>query len=468
MPETITEPAKVTHLCTPDIPASESVFTVYASTKISAPAALVFRTLRNSDTWRDWNKYCPRVTIASQPPEAEDEATLAEIQQLVRNTSVAGSVDSAITDGAASQGTGLIGRRMSIEEEDKVRGTPPPVTKVSLRRQSLVSQSSGTARPDSQVGRSASVASGGDASALAALAVTNVNGATNGNHARNLSEQSNSPKQTNGSSAAGSPPLSAAQNFQYSETLRKASVASGERPETPKNVLVEAPHDPNLLVPAPNTPAGRQASNAQKRKSVSSATRKRLSINALYGEPSVRIQIGTRMTLHLRVAVLNNSLGTDREMSVLVSEVSRPEDNEDAGGSMNIGAIAAAMGNGEDLDEDEMHRISRMQTHLAAKTPGVYRIVWSMLEKYNPPKSYSRWLLQAQRIHEIRKVVRGDGKEECVYEDWECWRGVLASRTGKKHKKYWDERAKQWGYGLGLYCEAMGGDVERRDFVLVR
>lgn len=462
MPETITEPSKVAQLGTPDIPASQSIFTVYASTKISAPAALVFRTLRNTDTWRDWNKYCPRVTMVSQPPEADDEATLAEIQQLVRNTSVAGSVDSAITDGAASQGTGLIGRRMSVEEEDKVRFTPPPVTRASLRRQSLASQGSGAGRPDSQVGRSASVASGEDASVLAAMAVANVNGNTNGNHARTSSDQFGAQKQTNGASTAGSPPLSAAQRFQQSQDQRKASDASGERPDTPKKVLVQAPHDPGLLVPAPDTPASQQASNTQKRKSVSSATRKRLSINALYGEPSVRIQIGTRMTLHLRVQVLNNSLGTDREMSVVVGEVSRPEDNEDVGGgSWDIGALAASMDNGE----DEMRRVSRMQTHLAAKSPGVYRIVWSMLEKYNPPKSYPRWLLQAQRIHEIRKVVRGDGKEECVYDDWECWRGVLANRTGKKHKKYWDKRAKEWGYGLGLYCEAMGGDVERRDFV---
>ncbi|ETN45443.1 uncharacterized protein HMPREF1541_09274 [Cyphellophora europaea CBS 101466] len=467
MPETITDAAKAAHLGTPDIPAGTSVFTIYASTRISAPAALVFRTLRNTDTWRDWNKFCPRVNLVSQPPEAEDEATLAEIQQLVRNTSVAGSVDSAITDGAASQGTGLIGRRMSVEEEDRIRGSPPPVTKVSLRRQSLVSQGSGT-RGSGDVGRSASVASGDDtASAMAALAVANVNAGSglglgvNGDgvgHARKSSEHGPTTAiQTNGDGTGQR--LSAAQKYQTIQDARKASILSGEQPDEPKNVLVEAPHDPNLLVTAPNTPAGQQASKTQKKKSVSAATKKRLSINALYGEPSVRIQMGTKMILHLRMKLLKDSLGTDREMSVVVTEVSRPEDNEELG----IGGIAAALGNGE--MDDDMQNVRRMQTHLEAKQPGVYRIVWNMLEKYNPPKSYPKWMLQAQRVHEIRKVVRGDGKEECVYEDWECWKGMMAKRTEKKYKSYWNERAKEWGLGLGSYCEAMGGDVERRDFV---
>jgi hypothetical protein len=463
MPETITEPSKASKLGTPDIPASQAVFTVYASTKISAPAALVFRTLRNTDTWRDWNKFCQRVNITSQPSEDEDDTTLAEIQQLVRNTSVAGSVDSAITDGAASQGTGLIGRRMSIEEEDRVRGAPPPVTRVSLRRQSLASQHSGSGRPSSQVGRSASVASGQDASALAAMAVANVNGVAHTDHARQPSEQSNPAIQVN-----GSPPLSGAQKFQQSQEARRSSVASGQQPESTNNVLVEAPHDSNLLMPAPpNTEASQKASNAQKRKSVAPATKKRLNIHALYGEPSVRIQIGTRMTLNLLRRVITGSFGTDREMMVLVNEVSRPEDNEAGTGSGDVGAFFnnALNGDLDDTDDPHMRRVSRMQTHLEAKTPGVYRIVWTMLEGLSPPKAYPKWLLTAQRVHEIRRVVAGDGKEECVYEDWECWKGMLASKTGKKNLKYWDERAKEWGYGLGSYCEAMGGDVERRDFV---
>jgi hypothetical protein len=487
MPETITDHGRDSSLSTPDIPASAAVFAIHATTRISAPAALVFRTLRNTDTWRDWNKFCPRVNMTSQPAEGEDEATLLEIQQLVRNTSVAGSVDSAITDGAATQGGGLIGRRMSIEEEDKIRHSPPPVTKVRLRSIAASQHSVG-----SNAGERAGSTSGDDPAALAALAVANVhaasglgvNGASQG-HARSMSGASQNSGTTGAKDFARpsdenlSPPLSAAQKFQQSHEQRKASVTSGERPDTPKNVLVEAPHDPNVLVPAPRTPTGEEASKASKRKSVSAATRRRLSINALYGEPSVRVQIGTRMDLHLMRRVIKGSLATDREMSVVVNEVSRPEDNEEAGlgmlGNSNgnktgIEFVLSGLENGalDGADSDGStgaRRISRMMTHIAAKQPGVYRIVWTMAEKYSPPKSYPRWLLMGQRVHEIRKVTRGDGKEECVYEDWECWKGMLANKTAKKNKVYWEERAKEWGLGLGAYCEAMGGDVERRDFV---
>ncbi|KPI44752.1 uncharacterized protein AB675_8343 [Cyphellophora attinorum] len=465
MPETITDHARDSTLGTPDIPSSQTVFVIHATTKISAPASLVFRTLRNTDTWRDWNKFCPRVTIIQQPPEAEDEATLAEIQELVRNTSVAGSVDSAITDGAAGQGTGLIGRRMSVEEEDDVRAAPPPVTTVRLRA-SIASQggrpSTGSGRP-----KAGSMASGGgedSAAAMAAMAVANVNalqsqGINGQDHARKPSDGTN-----------GGHRLSAAQKFQQSTEQRKASIASGERPESPNNVLVEAPHDPNVLVPAPKTPAGQEAAKTQQRRtaSVSAATKRKMSINAIYGEPSVRIQMNTRMNLHLRMRLLQNSLGTDRELAVIVNEVSRPEDNEEAlfpgGGNSGNPAINLLTPDGE-VNEEGMRRVSRMATHVAAKQPGVYRIVWSMNTQYAPPRSYPKWMLQAQRVHEIRKVVRGDGKEECVYEDWECWRGMLAGRTEKKYKRYWVERAEGWGKGLGEYCEAMGGDVERRDFV---
>jgi hypothetical protein len=115
---------------TPDIPPSAATFTTYASTRINAPASLVFRTLRNTDTWRDWNRFVPRVTITFQPPD-KDKVTQAEISELVRNTSIAGSVDSDITDGAAAGTRGLTGRRMSLEEEDEVRLAPPPVTRVA-------------------------------------------------------------------------------------------------------------------------------------------------------------------------------------------------------------------------------------------------------------------------------------------------------------------------------------------------
>ena len=493
MPETITDHAKDSHLSTPEIPSSAAVFCVHATTRISAPASLVFRTLRNTETWRDWNKFCQRVTIIQQPPEAEDEATLAEIQELVRNTSVAGSVDSAITDGAATSGGGLIGRRMSVQEEDDIRLSPPPVTKERLRA-SIASQG-GKARPSTGSGRpqqgsiDAAVREdgGGSAADMAAMAVANVNaaamasqaGVTGHDHARKASEAS----AANGEGGQAIPHrLSGAQKFQQSQADRKASIASGERPSTPQNVLVEAPGNASLLMSAPRTPAGEQAAKVAKRTNssmgVSAATKRRISINAIYGEPSVRIQMGTRMSLWLKMRLLANSLGSDRELAVVVTEVSRPEDNEELllaasrNGNTNNPSIMLNAGgpDGEINEDDEVYlqqQMQRMQTHIPAKQPGVYRIVWNMTTSYAPPRSYPKWMLQAQRVHEIRKVVRGDGKEECVYEDWECWRGMLASRTEKKFKRYWDERVENWGQGLGAYCEAMGGDVERRDFQVV-
>lgn len=426
MPESITDHSKDSQLGTPDIPASQVVFCIHATTRINAPAALVFRTLRNTDTWRDWNKYCPRVDLTLQPPEDDDEATLAEIQELVRNTSVAGSVDSAITDGAATSGGGLIGRRMSVQEEEGIRLSPPPVTKERLRA-SIASQGS-RGRPSTGSGRPSVVAEQGSASAQAAQALRNVTGASTTTTEIKDHAANNNTDGTNGSGHR----LSGAQKFQQAQEQRKASIASGKSgsndpPPPNANILVEAPHDPNVLMPAPPTPASASALYAQtRRSSVSAATKKRMSINALYGEPSVRIQMGTKMTLHLRWKVLPTSLASDREMAVVVTEVSRPDDNEEntvGPGPMRSGSIDARMAildvKGNVNEEGMMKMVERSATHVPAKQPGVYRVVWGMQEKYSPPKSYPKWMLQGQRVHEIRKVVDGAGREGCVYEDWE-------------------------------------------------
>ena len=57
---------------TPLVPASSASLIVHASYTCSAPAALVFRTLRNTETWKDWNRFCPRVTIRHQPDDSDE------------------------------------------------------------------------------------------------------------------------------------------------------------------------------------------------------------------------------------------------------------------------------------------------------------------------------------------------------------------------------------------------------------
>jgi hypothetical protein len=56
-------------LCTVYVTAKETYCPLYASTKISAPASLVFHTLLDTSTYPRWNTWCPNVTIRSQPDE---------------------------------------------------------------------------------------------------------------------------------------------------------------------------------------------------------------------------------------------------------------------------------------------------------------------------------------------------------------------------------------------------------------
>ena len=406
---------------TPDIPASAASFTVHSSTRIAAPAALVFRTLRNTDTWRDWNRWIPRVHITFQPPET-DEVTQMEIVELVKNTSILGSIDSNITDGAAPGSSGsLTGRRMSVQEEEDYRRSPPPVTREALRRLSTASGMS--------VGSKGKVSGVGDRP-------------KSGNNSTDSPRRHTEAHLTvpNGSGER----LSAGQKYDAS---RRASVAASGNQETNKNIMIETPNDPNVLVPAPPTDAAREAESAQqsaRRPSavniVPAAARRMMSINAIYGEPSVRIQVGTKMIFHCRMK-MPSSMQVNQETAVVVNEVSRPEDDNEVG-----------PGN-----------LERTQTHTLSRT-GVYRVVWSMQSSYSPPKSFPKFLLQAQRVHEIRPVTRGDGGEECVYDTWECQKGVLAGQVKKKYGDYLQQRFEEWGRGLGGYAEGMGGAVERRDF----
>ncbi len=407
---------------TPDIPASAAVITVHASTRINAPAPLVFRILRNTDTWRDWNRFVPRVNITFQPPDV-DEVTAAEVAELVKNTSILGSIDSQITDGAApGSGGSLTGRRMSMQEEDDYRLAPPPVTREQLRRASAASGMSGI--------------SGGKISGL-------------GERPKSSTDQNRRHTEAHLSVPNGSEKkASAARMF---EASRRASAAAPETTTSrkdSKNIMIESPNDPNVLVPAPPTATAKEAEAEQntprsRRPSAVNISpniaKRMMSINAIYGEPSVRIQMGTKMVFHCRMK-MPTSMAMDQESAIIVNEVSRPDDETD-------GPIS----------------ISRVETHTLSRT-GVYRIVWSMQSSYSPPKSFPKFLLQAQRVHEIRPVKRGDGGEECVYDDWECQRGVLAGKVKKRYGDYLQTRFEEWGRGLGGYAEAMGGAVERRDF----
>ncbi|RMZ85491.1 hypothetical protein DV737_g726, partial [Chaetothyriales sp. CBS 132003] len=407
------------NLSTPEIPVGSAAYTAYSSTRIAAPASLVFRTLRNSETWRDWNRFVPRVTITYQPPEIEDLATAAEIRELIKNTSLAGSVDSDITDGAAAGTRSLTGRRLSLQEEESIRRSPPPVTRERLRSvastastasmytaRSQRRQSSVIERPKSTVSRPST-----DAGPAA---------------------------ETNGTAC---PASGDDQQAQLTTTP-----SSGPGAATNANALAPAPPTKTAVNAANLKSQARRASHSSQ---VSVAEKRRRSIHALYGEPSVRIQRGTKMTLFCRMH-LPKSWRVDREIQVVVTEVSRPDDPSE-GDSSDLAATS---------------RLRRSFTHTPNKT-GVYRLVWTLHSSYSmsslssPPK----FLLQAQRVHEIRPVIAGDGSEECVYDNWECGRGVLAKAVKTRYEDYLNERFAEWGNGLKAYCEALGGAVERRDFV---
>lgn len=395
---------------TPDIPMSDAVFHVSACTQINAPASLVFRTLRNTETWRDWNRWMPRVTITLQPDD-EDDATLAEIEELVRNTSIAVSFDSEITDGMimpenAAPRRGSLGLGGATGAESGGASLAPPRIQAP--------------RP------------------ISPPAVTRQRLASNASRLSDISKTSMDTPRSNSTNGG----LSAAQKFQVAQEARRASVASGkEPPPTNNSIMLESPANPSLLMPAPpNTQATALAKASRRKSGATSSQRRQLHINALYGEPSVRIQVGTKMTLYMKMKLPTSQ--EMREQNVVVSEVSRPDDSLDE-----------PLGPGN---------LARTQTHTVSKS-GVYRLVWAVANSYNPPKSYPKFLLQAQRVHEIRPIIAGDGKETCEYWDWECQRGMLAKKN-KKEAQYMEERMVEWGRRLGEFCESMGGAVERRDF----
>ncbi|KIW43679.1 uncharacterized protein PV06_04758 [Exophiala oligosperma] len=419
-----------TDFSTPDIPMSEATFYCSACTRINAPASLVFRTLRNTETWKDWNRWVPRVTIISQPDD-EDDATLAEIEELVRNTSIAVSYDSEITDGAAA---------MTPQQQASRRG--------SLAREVIESQEEGIGRRSSD---------GHLFPPVIRQRLASNAGRLSGQSNRQSFEATSSPlaqpdTTTTTTTATTTNGLSGAQKYQAAQEARKASLAAGENPNNSNNnaaVMVESPNNPAVLMPAPRNTASTALAVSHNTKDAaarrkSSSSRRQLNINALYGEPSVRIQLGTKMTFCVKMKLPRSP--EVRQTNMVVTEVSRPDDPTTDDNS--------ALGND----------ITRIQTHTVSKS-GVYRLVWAMENAYNPPKAFPRFLLQAQRVHEIRPIISGDGTEQCEYWDWEAQRGLLAKKVKKDFAKYIEERMVEWGQRLGEFCESMGGAVERRDFV---
>ena len=357
---------------------------------------------------------------------------------LVRNTSLAGSVDSEITDGAAPGTHGLTGRRLSIQEEDNIRLSPPPTTRERLR-----SVASGMSGDDT---RRASIA-GSVASTASASAPKKGSLLSDRPRSSAAADSGASATPRNQSDTNGLAKISAAQRYSQNSEARKQSIASGTAPPpastSANNILVQSPNDPNQLVAAPPTATSESANKAQqtqrrgsKASIASSAHERRVkSIHALYGEPSVRVQLGTEMVLHCRMK-MPSSWVPDQEVRVKVMEVSRPDDPGE------FKASAAMLG-----DADLEKRLERTKTHTLAKQ-NIYRIVWGMVQGNNPPKTWPKFMLQAERVMEIRSVMRGDGKEECVLEDWECQRGVLAGKVKKRYEAYLGERFKEWGMGV--------------------
>lgn len=395
---------------TPNIRASEAVLLLHSSAEINAPASMVFRTLRNTETWRDWNRFVPKVNITFQPPE-EDSATAAEIQHLVRNTSIAGSFYSDLTDGGVGQ------RRPRSPDEQ-----PPP----RFRLNSISSQMSETSQTST------------------------------GDPPRQSSE-SVDPLSTNGTSApptttADTPTRkSGAQLFQETQERRRSSIANGQEPAPIVNNIVNSDsHRASLSMPA--SPRSRRGSKQQEHRQSSvvasqkAAEKTHRALMNMYGEPSVRLQMRTKMTFFVRMKPSSPSELTETNM--VVTDVSRPDDPV-----LESGTTA----------------LTRSKTHNLERS-GLYRVVWATDSEgaslFNVSGIFSgskmpKYLLQGERVHEIEPT----GPESCVYRTWECQKGRAAKTVKKKYGEYLQQMFEGWARGLKDFCEGLHAPrVARRDF----
>lgn len=404
---------KLTDYSTPNIPASEAVLILHSEIQIAAPAASVFRSLRNTETWRDWNRFVPRVTITHQPPE-DDHVTAAEINEIVRNTSIIGSFDSDLTDGGAGS------RRPRSPNEQ-----PPP----RFRLNSISSQASGMSgdqRAHSEAGFL------GPRNSLLP-------------HDKRLGIASGT---------SGAPRKSGAQLFQDAQESRRTSIASGEEPSH-KMTGIPNPQSrrSSLASLSDSSDGGRRKSKS----GMSSSTRAALAsqqaaekahaqLMSVYGEPSVRLQIGTKMTFHVRMKAYSPSDFT--ETKFVVTEISRPDDP---------------------ATEQGTTALTRSKTHTLDRQ-GHYRIVWATdsegasifhLSAVLSGSKMPKYLMQAERVHEIEPI---DG-ESCLYRNWECQKGHAAKTVKKKYGEYLQKMSDIWAGGLKDFCEGLyAPKVARRDF----
>ncbi|KAK5942748.1 hypothetical protein PMZ80_005314 [Knufia obscura] len=396
---------------TPNIRASEAILVLHASTEINAPASLVFRTLRNTETWRDWNRFVPKVNITYQPPE-EDSATTAEIQQIVRNTSIIGSFYSDLTDG----GSGV--RRPRSPDEQ-----PPPRFRLNSIS-SQMSQDSQNANPPRK------------SESIDPLS-------TNGNGAA-------APRVSISSTPDSPARKSAAQKFQEAQQSRRSSMASGQEPAPIVNKIgITDNHRASLSVPqSPASPRGRRGSKNPTQSTVNSkaAEKAHQHLMSMYGEPSVRLQIKTKVTFYVRMKPYSPSEYTETNM--VVTDVSRPDDP---------------------LTEKGTTALTRSKTHNLERS-GMYRVIWATdsegasLFKVGDifrGSKMPKYLLQGERVHEIEPT----GPESCVYRTWECQRGHAAKTVKKKYGEYLQKMFEVWAGGLRDFCEGLHAPrIERRDF----
>lgn len=347
----------------------------------------------------------PKVSIQYQPPE-EDSATAAEIQELIRNTSIAGSFYSDLTDGSVGPP-----RQRSPDEQ------PPP----RFRLNSISSRSSIGSQPN--------------------RLSSDVDPASNGG---------------NRGSVSGSAGKSGAQMYQEAQDSRKSSIASGQEPEPVANRLENTNvHRASIAIPpasptSPARPGSRKGSKPKYTQVVGptqrSIERAHSAMMSIYGEPSVRLQIKTKLTFYVRMKP--SSPSDYVESKIVVLDVGRPDDP---------------------VTEKGMTALTRPKTHTLDRA-GNYRVVWAndtentsmlnvgaLLKGVNVPKS----MLQAERVHEI--VPTGD--ESCIYRTWELQKGSTAKSNKKKHGDYLQKMFEVQCSGLRDFCEGLHAPkIDRRDF----
>lgn len=386
---------------TPNIPASEAVLVLHSEIEVAAPASSVFRSLRNTETWRDWNRFVPRVTITHQPPE-DDHVTAAEINEIVRNTSIIGSFDSDLTDGGN-------GQRRPRSPDDQ----PPP----RFRLNSIASQASGRASSDAgDIGPRNSLSPYDKRSSVA-------------------------------SGSSGAPRKSGAQLFQEASDSRRASIASGEDPSAlvgKNSSSLASPDSPDVA--RRKSKSGLSSSTRAALASQQAQERAHAQLMSVYGEPSVRLQIGTKMTFHIRMKAYSPSDYT--ETKFIVTEISRPDDPQTEQGTTAL---------------------TRSKTHTLDRQ-GHYRIVWATDTEgasiFNIGAVFSgskmpKYLLQAERVHEIEPL----DENSCKYRNWECQKGHAAKTVKKKYGDYLQKMSDIWARGLKDFCEGLyAPKVARRDF----